>query len=328
MAPTIVGSVSWRRATAAAGAVLFALGVAGCALDRLNGVDATTTFEIGTGLHTIDVGSLTREYVLHVPQRRPMTSSGMLLPYSLILVLHGSSATGGDIEATTSMDSVSEANRLVVAYPNGVAGGGGLFPTDWNAGSCCGAAGRENIDDVAFIKEVIAELSAKLPIDRRRIYIAGFSDGGRMAYRLACELSTQIAAIGVVSGSLKQDDCSPARPVAVIAIHGTDDPIVPYDEDSDTQPPAAMTGAAATLPPSVQFWISENGCGAGSVSAFALHVEATTFPGCTGADVAFYSVDGGAHGWPVLVDPESDDPDESFSATALIAEFFRRHVLK
>src|SRR6185369_15444175 len=96
-----------------------------CATDRLAGVDVTTSFDIGTGLHAIDVGSLTRDYVLHVPQRRPMASSGMVLPYSLILVLHGSSATGGDIEATTNMDSVSEANRVVVAYPNAVAGAGG-----------------------------------------------------------------------------------------------------------------------------------------------------------------------------------------------------------
>jgi polyhydroxybutyrate depolymerase len=329
MAPTIARRARRRARTVGAAAALIAgLGTVGCAIDRLTSTNAVATFDVGTGLHTIDVGSLTREYVLHVPQRRPTTSSGMLLPYPLVLVLHGSSGSGGDIEATTNMDSVSEANRVVVAYPNAVAGAGGLFPTDWNAGNCCGAAGREDIDDVGFIKAVIAELSAKLPIDRRRIHIAGFSDGGRMAYRLACELSTQIAAIAVVSGSLKEDSCTPARPVAVIAIHGTDDPIVPYDDDADTPPPAAMTGVAATLPPSVQFWISENGCAGGSVAPYSARVEATTFPGCIGADVAFYSVTGGAHGWPVLLDPESDDPDETFSATALIAEFFRRHVLK
>lgn len=319
---------AWRRRWMSAAAVLVAFAAAGCSFDGLTGANATTSFDVGTGLHSIDVGSLTREYILHVPQRRPMTSSGMVLPYPLVVVLHGSSATGGDIEATTNMDSVSEANRIVVAYPNGVAGAGGLFPTDWNAGSCCGAAGRENIDDVGFIKAVMTELSAKLPIDKRRIYVAGFSDGGRMAYRLACELSSQLAAIAVVSGSLKAESCSPERAVAVVAIHGTDDQIVPYDDNSDTPLPATMTGVASTLPPSVQFWVSNNGCGAGSVSPYAAHVDATTFTTCTGADVAFYAVDGGAHGWPVLVDPESPDPDESFSATAVINSFFRRHVLK
>jgi polyhydroxybutyrate depolymerase len=316
----------WFRALRA-GAAILAASVAGCALDGVAGLTTTTKFDPGTGLHTIDVGSLTRDYLLHVPQRRPMTSSGTLLPYSLIIVLHGSSGSGQDIRATTNMDSVSEANRLVVAYPNGVAGAGGLFPTDWNAGTCCGAAGRENIDDVAFIKAVIAEVSASLPMDKRRVYVAGFSDGGRMAYRLACELSSQIAAIGVVSGSLREEECAPSNPVAVIAIHGTDDQIVPYDEDPDTSPAAPMIGAAANMPPSLQFWVSEDGCTSGGTTSYSSHVDLTTFSSCT-ADVSFYAVKGGTHSWPVMTDASSSDPDATFSATTLIADFFRKHRLK
>jgi polyhydroxybutyrate depolymerase len=302
--------------------------IMGCAPDSLVGLEPTTKFEAGTGLHTIEVGSLSRQYVLHVPQRRPMMANGAVLPYSLIIVLHGSSGSGLDIRATTNMDSVSEAQRLVVAYPNGVAGAGGLFPTDWNAGTCCGAAGRENIDDVAFIKAVIEEVSANLPMEKRRVYVAGFSDGGRMAYRLACELSSQIAAIGVVSGSLRQDGCAPTNSVAVIAIHGTDDPIVPYNEDPDTSPAQPMTGVAAATPPSLQFWIAENGCTNGGTASYSARVDLTTFPTCSGADVAFYAVKGGTHSWPVLVDPASDDPDATLPATALIADFFRRHRQK
>jgi polyhydroxybutyrate depolymerase len=309
-------------------AIALAAFVSGCALDRLVGTDTTTKFDVGTGLHQIEVGSLSREYLLHVPQRRPMTSSGTLLPYPLVIVLHGSSGSGEDIRGTTNMDSVSEANRLVVVYPNAVAGAGGLFPTDWNAGTCCGAAGREDIDDVGFIKSMIAELSTNLPIDKRRVFVAGFSDGGRMAYRLACELSSQIAAIGVVSGSLRDEGCAPSNPVAVIGIHGTDDPIVPYNEDPDTPPSAPMAGVAAEMPPSLQFWVSQNGCTEGTTSAFGTHVDVTTFSSCTRADVAFYSVKGGTHSWPVLLDASSDDPDATFSATALIAEFFRRHRMK
>src|SRR5437773_1561304 len=82
---------------------------------------------------------------------------------------------------------------------------------DWNAGTCCGAAARENVDDVGFLKAVIDRVSKQLPVDQKRIYIAGFSDGGRMAYHAACQLSSTIAAIGVVSGSLLDDHCSPAK---------------------------------------------------------------------------------------------------------------------
>ena len=223
-------------------------------------------------------------------------------------------------------------NRTIVAYPNGIGGGGGLYPTDWNAGTCCGESGRENIDDVGFIKAVLAEISAKMPIDIHRVYVAGFSDGGRMAYRLACEMSTQIAAIGVVSGSLKSDDCAPAKSVAVLAIHGTDDPIVPIDEDADTQPATTISPMAESMPPSVQFWISANGCNDGNADLgqrpgrYLHRIHAVR----TGSDVAFYALSGGLHSWPVLTDASTSnlDPDQAFSATAVIADFFRHHRLK
>jgi polyhydroxybutyrate depolymerase len=262
-----------------------------------------------------------------VPSRRPMAQSGTLLPYSLTIVLHGSSGTGEDIRATTNMDSVSEANRVVMVYPNAVAGAGGLFPTDWNAGDCCGEAGREGIDDLGFMRAMIAEISAKLPIDNRRIHVAGFSDGGRMAYYMACQMADQIAAIGVVSGSLSDDSCDPARSVALIAVHGTDDPIVPYDESIDSPMPEPVDPNMATLPPSIQFWVEQNRCSQATDSSFAAHVTVTTFTTCAGSDVAFYTIDGGVHTWPVLTDPSSSDPDQTLPATALITDFFKRHHL-
>lgn len=322
---------SWRRRmrwsiaplSIAAGALLSA-----CEAEDLLGVGASTDFGPGTALHSLQVGSLKRDYILHVPSRRPTTPSGTLLTYPLIILLHGSSGSGGDIRALSNMDSVGDANRLVVAYPNGIRGSGGLFPSDWNAGTCCGAAGRENIDDVAFIRSMIAELSNKMPIDKRRVYVAGFSDGGRMAYRLACEMATQIAAIGVVAGSLRDESCAPARAVPVIAIHGTDDPIVPYDEDSDTPYRQPVSGVGATLPPAVQFWIAQNGCSTGATTAHSARVAHTTFSGCVGAEVAFYAIDGGGHSWPVLTGAASSDPEQSLAATAVIGQFFRRQAIR
>ena len=301
--------------------------LAGCASDDLLGVGESTSFAAGTALHTLTVGSLERSYIVHVPSRRPMAQSGTLLPYPLTIVLHGSSGTGEDIRATTNMDSVSDANRVVMVYPNAVAGAGGLFPTDWNAGACCGEAGREGIDDLGFMRAMIADISAKLPIDNRRIHVAGFSDGGRMAYYMACQMADQIAAIGVVSGSLSDDSCEPARAVALIAVHGTDDPIVPYDESIDSPMPAPVDPNMSTLPPSIQFWVEQNGCSQAADLSFAAHVTRTTFATCSGSDVAFYTIDGGVHTWPILTDPSSPDPDQTLSATALIADFFKRHHL-
>ena len=301
--------------------------VVACASEGILDVDESTSFSSGTALHTMTVGSLQRSYILHVPAHRPMTQSGTLLSYPLTIVLHGSSGSGDDIRGTTNMDSVSEANRVVVVYPNAVAGAGGLFPSDWNAGTCCGEAGREGIDDIGFMRAMIAELAAKLPIDKRRIHVAGFSDGGRMAYYMACQMADQIAAIGVVSGSLRDDSCVPSRAVAVIALHGTDDPVVPYGESIDSPMPQTVDASMETLPPSIQFWAAQDKCSAAADSALTPHVIRTTFATCVGSDVAFYSIDGGVHTWPVLVDRSSSDPDQTVSATALITDFFKRHHL-
>lgn len=301
----------------------------GCATDALDGVDESTSFSPGTALHTLTVGSLDRTYIVHVPSKRPMAQSGAVLPFPLTIVLHGSSGSGQDIRATTNMDSVSEANRIVVVYPNAIAGAGGLFPTDWNAGGdCCGEAGREGIDDLGFMRAMIADISAKLPIDPRRIHVAGFSDGGRMAYYMACQMSDRIAAIGVVSGSLSDDTCEPAHSVALIAVHGTDDPIVPYDAAIQSPMPQPVADPSmSSLPPSIQFWIEQDGCSQQSDSSYASSVMLTTFATCTGSDVAFYTIDGGVHTWPVLTDPSSSDPDQTVPATALITAFFKRHHL-
>ena len=222
--------------------------------------------------------------------------------------------------------SLGEANRWIVAYPNGERGAGGLFPTDWNAGLCCGAAGRENIDDVGFISAMMAQISSKLPVDKTRIYVVGFSDGGRMAHHLACVMAARIAAIGVVSGSMKDDHCAPAKSVPLIAIHGTGDPTVPYDELSATPARTSVSGVGALLPPSVQFWLSVDGCAHGTSAGFAASVVRTTFTGCTGSEVLFYSITDGVHTWPVVDTMAPADPDAHLTASIVIAEFLSRQV--
>jgi polyhydroxybutyrate depolymerase len=223
------------------------------------------------------------------------------------------------------MDSLSEASRFLVAYPNGTTGGG-LFPSDWNAGTCCGAAARENVDDVGFISALVSHVSKNLPVDARRVYVAGFSNGGRMAYHAACRLAPMIAAIGVVSGSLKDDQCTPARAVAVIAIHGTSDDQVPYADSALTRPPLVVTGLAASLPSSVQFWVATDGCNTGFVSRASAHVVRTSFrPACAGAEVVFYAIEGGVHAWPG--DPGgsgSQPPMSELAASTVLAQFLGR----
>jgi polyhydroxybutyrate depolymerase len=310
------------------GAWIFAVPLlSACSFDTIFGTDGPASWQPGTSTHEIVVGSITRNYLLHVPALRPRRPSGTIRPYSLLLVLHGSSASAEDIRQSSQMDSLSEVYRFLVAYPNAVRGGGGLFPSDWNAGGCCGAASRENIDDVGFISALVGQISSTLTVDQRRIHIAGFSDGGRMAHHAACQLAPLIAAIGVVSGSLKDDHCAPTKPVAVIAVNGTSDDQVPYYDSAFTQPSKPVTGVGAQLPSSVQFWVAENGCTTGSFTPQSAHVFRTSFSPCVGAEVVFYSIEGGVHAWPG--DPGgsgSEPPMSELRASSVIAQFFARQV--
>lgn len=99
----------------------------------------------------------------------------------------------------------------------------------WNAGLCCGISKQKNLDDVEFISKLIAKLKGDFNIDGNRVYVAGVSNGGMMAYRLGHELSDQIAAIAPIEGCMYQRNETAGEAVSVIAIHGTRDPVIPYD---------------------------------------------------------------------------------------------------
>jgi polyhydroxybutyrate depolymerase len=282
----------------------------------------------GTTAHQLTVGALNRTFLLHVPLHQSQSASGTLRPYPLLILLHGSSSTGADIRHASGMDSLSEVDHFIVVYPDGYQGAGGLFPSDWNAGTCCGAAARENIDDLGFLAGIIDEVSKKLPVDARRVYVAGFSDGGRMAYHSACQLAARIAAIGVVSGSLRDDACAPRVPVPVLAIHGTGDAEVPFDDDALTAPPAPVPAAASALPSSVQFWAAEDRCTTATVTQPAADVTLTTMGACV-SDVVFYAITGGSHAWPGEPDGAGSEPPMSeLAASKVIVQFLLHHARK
>ncbi len=196
--------------------------------DDLRAGDGTTTH------HQVTIDGRTRTYVRFEPDGLPGS------PVPLVIGLHGVSGSGEQFRIETGLDDVAELNRAVVVYPDGIdelpnptgdpATTSTVSPAQlstWNAGNCCGAAQGEGVDDVAFIAAVVDAEEQARPIDTTRVFVIGHSNGGMMAYRLACELSDRIAGIGVLSGTLGLDACHPAQPVSVIHIHGAADTIVP-----------------------------------------------------------------------------------------------------
>src|SRR3569833_809243 len=176
----------------------------------------------GTSEREVRVGDDTRSYVLLLPAAVRRNRIGVAVSYPLMLVLHGSGADGQTVERQSGMDRLADSAHFIVAYPNGETALFGLR-SDWNAGKCCGSPARGNVDDIAFFRATIGDIARHVPVDRRRVYVAGFSDGGRMAYRVACDAASMVAAIGVVAGSVVDDTCRPARPVPLIVLHGTAD---------------------------------------------------------------------------------------------------------
>ena len=304
------------------------LSLAACAALRLPGSPHESgDWSVGTGAHALTVAGLSRSFLLHIPANAPRTIIGRRAAFPLVIVLHGSSGTADDIRRSSRLDSLADARRFLVAYPQGYKGALGLFPSDWNVGTCCGAAHQEKIDDVAFILAVIDRVSEQLPADPQRVYVAGFSDGGRMAHHLACQVADRIAAIGVVSGSLLDAQCTAARPMPVIAFHGTADAQVAYDEMALTSLSGDVPPWARSLPPSIRFWSMRDGCRGAVARGVTTHVARTVVAPCDGADLTLYTIDGGVHGWPgeAAGGGGSVPPMSEINASDLMIRFFLSH---
>lgn len=279
--------------------------------------DATTTSS-STMWKSVQVDGQEREYLLYLPSNFEATS-----PLPVVLVFHGG---GGNAEATveiTGFNHQADESGFVVVYPNGSGRLENSLLT-WNGGYCCGYAMENEVDDVAFVRALIDDLNATFPLDRRRIYATGVSNGGILAYYLACELSDRIAAIGAVSGTHNLTDCQPERPVPVIHFHGTDDQNILYEGGYG---PRSLTEVDyASVSHTVGFWVDHNGCqGQPSEEQFG-RIFHTVYAECRGSSaVELYTIHDGGHAWPGgrKPRPRADEPTQEISATELLWAFFR-----
>jgi polyhydroxybutyrate depolymerase len=292
--------------------------------------EAPTPAQDYTG--SIQFDGLERTFLVHVPPTSSTTK-----PMPLLIVLHGGGGTGQGMVSLTfgGLNTLADNEKFIVVYPDGIA-------NQWNDGreGNFTVVNREEIDDVGFISALIDHLSQKHKIDIQRIYATGISNGAMMSYRLACEVSNKIAAVAPVCGAMPLDSvsqCSPARPISVLVISGTEDRLVPWDGGSVI----GGRGRILSVPDSVKYWVTYNQCSATPV----ITMEADTDPqdgtrvreevygqGKDGTEVILYAIEGGGHTWPgglqylseVIIGRTSRDID----ANAVIWDFFKRHSLK
>ena len=153
----------------------------------------------------------TRTYRVIVPQGLPSPAPYVVGMGGLYLCL-------GNTQATQAWE---QHPGVAVIYAQGVG-------CSFNAGRCCGQASRDDVDDVAYLRDVLRLTESTTPRDSSRTMLAGFSNGGMMAYRFACEQPSLVSAIGIDAGT-DVADCRPGSPVAVRHLHGQQDTVVPYD---------------------------------------------------------------------------------------------------
>ncbi|OWK36355.1 alpha/beta hydrolase family esterase [Fimbriiglobus ruber] len=173
-------------------------------------------------LGTIRVGALDRSYLLYVPAHVPPSPP-------LVLVFHGSSQTGADIRVATGyeFDRLADEHGFVVVYPNG-------FEKNWNdcRKTASYPARQLNVDDIGFCTALTDRLRETIGTDPARVFAVGYSNGGHFAYRMALEHPDRVSAIAVFAASLPTDDNCDCRltrkPVPVMIVNGTKDPINPF----------------------------------------------------------------------------------------------------
>ena len=246
-----------------------------------------------------------RPVTVHVPDSYDANE-----PAPLLVMLHGYTGSGEGEAEYWKVGPAADARGFVGVYPDGtVDSGGSRF---WNASASCDFE-RSGVDDVGYLTGVIAEIEAELAIDPKQIYVFGYSCGGFMAYRLACEQAGVVAAMVSLAGATYADpaDCAPDEPVSVVEIHGTADEIVLYEggDLSDWDPsgsPRPYPGAETTA----QTWAGYDGCDEASTAVAAnVDVDAglasatgvaetsvSEWQGCSsGAAVQLWTVPGGGH---------------------------------
>ncbi|MFM9052751.1 MAG: PHB depolymerase family esterase [Bacteroidota bacterium] len=161
---------------------------------------------------------INRSYIVYAPGSYVPGSS---LP--LVFVLHGFTQSAQNIMDVSGFNQVADTGNFIVVYPNGVGNA-------WNTNS--GMTGGSTADDIGFISALTDTIFSQYGVDTTRVYSCGFSAGGYMSHRLACESPRCYAAIASVAGTMSTaaySACIPSRPVPVLQIHGTADAVVSYN---------------------------------------------------------------------------------------------------
>ena len=258
----------------------------------------------------------TRKYLIYVPESYDPDS-----PTPLVISIHGFVQWPAHQQSMTGWNQLADEDGFLVVYPRGTG-----FPLRWNTRPVSNGSGSKE-QDLQFFSDLLDHLEQTYNIDPERVYVNGMSNGGGMSDLLACELSDRIAAIGGVAGAYlyPRDDCNPRRPVPVIAFHGQDDQIVPYQGGTSSRNEQFMF---TTVEDWAASWATNNSCAdTPEKTKITENITRLDYLDCKeNALVVFYKVGDAGHTWPggeKLPVWIAGYTNQEINASALMWEFFK-----
>lgn len=259
---------------------------------------------LNTNAQTLVHDGMNREYIIYVPNSYDGTSA-----VPLLFNFHGFGGSASEFINDADMRAEAEANSFILVYPQGSCLNGA---SHWNP---CPIDGdnKSSADDLGFVEALVNEVSSQYTIDLERIYAAGYSNGGMMAYGLANYKSNLIAAVASVSGSMLDCLGNTSHPIPVVHLHGTSDGVIPYDGSND------WNSVQSTL----DYWTSFNN----TISTPTINVDTTGGmtiehyvygQGDNSVSVEHYKYIGGDHVW-------FNEPYQGLNASNLVWSFMSKY---